>query len=208
MPAVIPEHEALRARLGDTVKEAVVLDLRLEAVIAQKPAQGQAGIFHGKIDHSQPPWNAAVADAILDLHARSREAEALMRLRLGFPARHRGGSAANTRNALSNITRLAQGCDDETVRGTGRWLDAWCRKARIVLGEAEAAKRLPRAVGEKSALCPWCRKDTLRQLALAGTIFCADPSCTDSEGRRPRAQLEYFDNDFALRWQDDLLGNP
>jgi len=76
------------------------------------------------------------------------------------------------------------------------------------LGFTESAKRLPRVKGESSALCPWCKRDTLREMALAGVIFCMDPSCVDDEGRRPKAQLEYFQGEMVLRWQDGIIGAP
>ena len=204
MPAVIPEHVAVRSRLRETVKDVLSYNDRLEAVIAVKSAQ-PSGVFHGKIDHSSPPWNAAAADAILDLHAWSREAEAIMRLTLSLPSRERGNSSENTQKALQAVMRLAEGCDDAVVRDKIRFLDSWSRKASQVLGETEAAKRLPRMTGEREMGCPWCRQDTLRQLALAGTVFCIDPGCKDEEGRRPKAKLEYFQGDFVLRWQDGVM---
>jgi hypothetical protein len=45
-------------------------------------------------------------------------------------------------------------------------------------------------------------------MALAGIVFCVDPGCADEEGRRPKAQLEYFDNEWVLRWQDQVIGAP
>jgi ribosomal protein S27E len=86
----------------------------LEQVIAVKPASGST--FHGKVDHSQPPWCAPVANVIMDLHALAREMEAILRLRQGFPHRERGGSDGNTRKALAAILRLAEAADDGTVR--------------------------------------------------------------------------------------------
>ena len=203
MPAVIPKHVAIRSRLRETVGDALSFNERLEALIAVKSAQ-PSGVFHGKIDHSQPPWNAAVADAILDLHAWCRKTEVLMKRNLGFPPRRRGNSSENTKKGLESLTRLAEGADDESVRDVTRWLDSWCRRASQIMGETEAAKRLPRIEGERSMTCPWCKRDTLRQLALAGLIFCIDPNCKDDEKRRPKARLEYFQGDFILRWQDGV----
>lgn len=204
MPAVIPVHVAIRVRLKDTAKDVLSYNERLEAVIAVKTAQ-PSGVFHGKIDHSQPPWNAAAADAIMDLHAWSRATERVMKRNLGFSERRRGNSSVNTTKALESITRLAEGSDDGSVRDVTGWLERWCRRASQVLGEAEAAKRLPRMEGQRAMDCPFCRQDTLRQLALAGTIFCIDVSCKDEEGRRPKARLEYFQGDFILRWQDGVI---
>lgn len=207
MPAVIPDHVARRNRFRDTTQAAWELNEHLETVTAVK-SQGSSEVFHGKVDFSQPPWNTQAANQVLDLHAWSRDTEALWRLRAGLPARTRGGSSANTRIALEALTRLSEAVDDATVQVADRQLNAWCKKARVVLGEAESARRLPRSQGEREACCPWCKRDTLRQMALAGVVFCVDPGCVDDEGRRPRAQLEYFDNDWVLRWQDNIIGSP
>src|SRR5216684_1843952 len=99
MPAVIPVHIALRAKLKDSVNHALTLNDRLEAVIAVTSSDASGG-FHGKIDFSRPPWCAAVANAIMDLHAQSRDAEACLRISLKLPKRERGGSGNNTRIAL------------------------------------------------------------------------------------------------------------
>lgn len=208
MPAVIPPHAALRNTLRETAGEVIIYSERLEAVIAVKSRTWSSEGYHGKVSHSPAPWNSAAAGAVLDLHSWARETEALMRLRLGFRIRRRGGSTKNTYIALKNITNLAEGIPDEVVRDASRWLSAWCTKASVILGETETAKRLPRVSGRAASACPWCRQDTLRQLAIAGTVFCCDPSCTDEEGRRPKAQLEYFDSEWTLRWQDNILGAP
>lgn len=208
MPVVIPEHAAIRTALRDASGEAIVFCERLEAVIAIKSrVPGNEG-FHGKVSHSPPPWNAAAANAITDLHSWARETEALMRLRLGFPSRRRGGSSKNTYIALKAICSLAEGSPDDAVREAVRWLNSWCTKASVVLGETESARRLPSVPGQPPSVCPWCRQGTLRQLALAGTIMCIDSSCRDEEGRRPKAQLEYFNDEWSLRWQDGILGAP
>ena len=208
MAAVVPEHVALRTRLRDTAADALILNGRLETVIAVKSAAPSSGGFHGKVDHSQPPWNAAAADAILDLHAWSREAEALSRIHLSLPVRQRGFSSQNTARALQSMLRLAEGLADSLVRDNASWLGRWSNRASTVLGETESARRLPRMMGEPARPCPWCRKDTLRQLALAGTISCIDVTCRDEIGRRPKAQLEYLDGEWVLRWQDGILGTP
>lgn len=194
----------IRMRLREAASDALSLNQRLENIIAVKSTR-PSGVFHGKVDHSQPPWNAAAADAIMDLHAWSRENEQLMRLRTGLPVRERGNSSSNTAKALAAITRLAEKARDEDVTSAAAWLAAWTRKASQILGDTEQAARLPRLQGQKEPPCPWCRGTTLRQLPLAGVVFCIDPSCADDEGRHPKARLEYFRGDFVLRWQDGVV---
>jgi hypothetical protein len=208
MPKPVSTHVAVRLQFRDTVKDAVVLNERLEAVIAIKSKGGSSEVFHGKIDHSTPPWNTSAANLIMELHAAVRDLEGVWQLRAGLSLRVRGGSTRNTLKAFEALTRLSEAVDDTSVINGDRQLSGWCRRASAALGDSEAPKRLPRVLGEREAVCPWCKRDTLRQMALAGIVFCCDPSCTDEEGRRPKAQLEYFDSEWVLRWMDGILGNP
>jgi len=207
MPPIIPAHVAIRTRLKDSAQHAWKLNERLECVIAVKSQTGQGG-FHGKIDHSQPPWCAAVAHAIMDLHARSRDAEACLRISLRLPRRERGGSNGNTLRALENIVRLSQGAQDSYVISNTKWLDGWSRKASIALNETELPRRLPRIEGSPEPPCPWCQGRTLRMFPLHGTVKCLNPECKDEEGRRPVARLEFFEQEMVLRWQDSIIGVP
>lgn len=207
MPAVIPVHVALRSRLKDSVSHALSLNDRLEKVVAVKSRDASGG-FHGKIDFSQPPWCAAVANVIMDLHAQSRDMEACLRISLKLPVRPRGGSSDNTRVALENVLRLSEGADDGSVKQNTRTLDSWGRKAKMALNETESPRRLPRIEGQKEPACPWCKNHTLRMLPLYGTIKCMNPDCKDEEDRKPVAKLEYFEQEFVLRWQDDIIGIP
>jgi hypothetical protein len=45
-------------------------------------------------------------------------------------------------------------------------------------------------------------------LPLYGTIRCMNPECRDEQDRKPIAKLEYFEAEFVLRWQDDIIGLP
>jgi len=209
MPVIIPAHVALRSKLKDEVHHALVLNERLENIIAVKSRINLEG-FHGKLGHGPPPWNAGAANAIMDLHAGVRDVEACLRISLKLPKRFRGGSSDNTRAALENVVRLAEGADDHIVAVSTRWLGGWCRKASVALGEAETPRRLPRIEGQKEAVCPFCECHTLRMLPLYGSIKCISPDCKDDEGRKPSAKLEYSEHvgDWLLRWQDGIAGVP
>lgn len=204
MPAVIPKHVQLRTEFRAVITDALNLNTRLEEVVAMKPSVPDSG-YHGKVSHSPAPWNSPAGNTILDLHAWVRKNEQFMRTMLNLPVRPRGGSSDNTHTALTNMAKLAEGSTDDIVWMMKQELNAWCRQAGIVLGETEPAKRLPRLTGETEPRCPWCKRDTLRQLAREGKIFCIDITCKDEEGRRPEAQLEYFKGEMMLRWQDGVL---
>jgi hypothetical protein len=208
VPAVIPAHIALRSRLRDSAARAVSLNERLEVLITVK--QRAPGGFHGKIDHSQPPWSAPAANAIMDLHAQSREMEAWLRLSQGLPLRPRGGSGENTRRALEAVVRLSEAAPDAAVRDHSRWLDGWARRALIAMGLTEMPRRLPVTPGCPEPACPFCGHHTLRALPLKGKIFCIDPGCADADGRRPEARMEFsrVTGDCELIWQDRVVGLP
>jgi len=209
MPATIPAHQAVRARLRDAAGHAAELSRKLEDIVAVKSRQ-PSGNFHGKIDHSQPPWHAPAAHAIMDLHALTRQMEAELRSELGFPSRPRGGSDQNTQAALDAVLRLAESADDWLARLYARELGRWSRKASVALGETEIPKRLPRIPGASEPKCPFCENHTLRSLPLAGDIFCINPVCTDENKKRPRARMEYSKDagDWVMVWQDGIAGVP
>jgi hypothetical protein len=197
---------ALRQQLKEAAEEAVCISKRLLSVITEKNSSAEKRT--GKLDHSQPPWNGAIAHAYLDLHAYARELEALYRLAAGFPARPRGGSDPNTENALKAVLRLAEKVDDKRVADATRMLCTWCNRARMVLGELEPPRRLPRAPGKSEPRCPYCKKMTLRSQLMAGIVRCINPDCRDNDGKRPLAKMEWseFSNDWVLAWQDGTAG--
>lgn len=208
MPPVIPAHRALRDKLRESADDVLKLNARLESVVALKSRQ--PGTFHGKVDHSQPPWAAPIANAIMDLHALAREMEAWLRLSQGLPGRMRGGSGENTCRALQGVLRLSEAAQDATVKGHTRELDGWHRRGRIALGETEKPARLPRVKGEPVRTCPWCGRDTLRMLPLKGAIRCIALDCKDDDGSRPLGELAFSPvvADWIVVWQNGWVGLP
>ena len=209
MPQVIPVHVALRSRLRESVEYALMLDARLESLIAVKSGQPSER-FHGKVDHSQPPWNAQVADMVLGFRQLARELEAWLRVSQQLPAKLRGSSDGNTRKALEGVIRLAENADDLTVKRLTKDVDRWVRSARVVLGETELPKRLPRRPGQAEPKCPFCEHHTLRMRPLEGVVFCIFPDCRDDDDRKPSARMEFSAHagDWVMVWQDGIAGVP
>lgn len=207
MSKPVSTHVAIRNDFRSEGVSAFKLNQELESIIAIK-SKGSGEVFHGKVDHSQPPWNAQAAGLIVELHAWVRRTERLWRDSAGLPVRYRGGSNRNTLKGLEALSGLSEALDDELVREDRAWLTSWCRRAQIILGEKEAVKRLPRNIGEREAKCPWCKRSTLRQRSLEGMIFCIDPRCKDEDGKHPQAYLECFKGEWVLRWMDGVLGSP
>lgn len=207
MPAALCADTDLRADLADAVALALKLTAKLEKLTATRSRAGGEG-FHGKTSHSPAPWNAEVANAVMDLHALARDLERQLLAERGLPQRARGGSAENTREALEALPGLASHADDWSVRFVARKLGGWNRRAKTVMGETEMPRRLPQAPGAAAPRCPWCKRDSLREEPLKGRVFCLDVTCHDEDGRRPEAFLELFRGEFVLRWMDGVIGVP
>lgn len=209
MPAVIPVHTAIRNLLRESVTEALGLDSQLAVLVAARPSRPSGG-FHGKIDFSQPPWHAPVAQAHLELHAFSRRFERELRHELDLPPRYRGGSDDNTPKALEAICRLSEKADDFIVRLGNREIGKWCRRASIALELTEVPRRVPRSPGQPEPRCPFCSNHTLRTRPLEAQVYCINPGCRDENGKKPEAHLEFsvVAQDWVMVWQDGIAGVP
>jgi len=207
VPAKVLPHAAIRARLATSIAEALELSERLEPLIAEKSRQ-PSGTFHGKVDHSQPPWCVPVAYAITGLHALARRMESELRDDLDFTPLERGGSDANTREAFKAVMRLAESADDFIIRSYNRELDKWWKTAKIALDEIDIPKRIPRAPGKAEPPCPFCKNHTLRVKILENEIFCINPACPgDGQGKKPKAYMDYSDvvGGWVVRWSDGII---
>lgn len=203
--------ETDRTQLRKLTVLAAGLSVQLESIILHKPSSEGKASF-SRISHSQPPWNAAAANAILQLSQLSRSTEAQFRALAGQKTRARGSSDKNTILALQSIAGFTEAVGDYAISRALRDLDTWVRRARTVLGELELPQRLPRLPGEPEPACPFCKRKSLRMFPLRGYITCVLPLslCHDGQWRKPRAQLEYsgFTKQFELIWQDNVVGFP
>lgn len=201
---------SLRARFEISVKDTCRLNDELEAAIPEPVRHPNSSIKHGKVSAAPIPWFSQAAFLVLDLHAEAREREATMRLAAGLPSRPRGNSAKNTVAALEAAISVSWNVDDGRVDDYRRWLDSWCRRAMVALGETDAPQQLPQEVGGKQPKCPFCSKQTLRMWPIRGEIRCLNPACRDEEGRKPRAQMEFsnFTREWELVWSDGGVGVP
>jgi hypothetical protein len=198
----------LRDDLRVQVATVLATNRRLEVVITAPTRRPSAGVKHGRVDHSQPPWNSPVAYLITDLHARSRELETGFRVAAGVPVRLRGGSEGNTEEALTELAALAAAVPDPDVARALGWLESWVARALVALGVRDQPRRLPRQPQEPEPRCPYCLNHTLRFWASRGEVRCVNPDCRDDAGQRPAAAMEYSNvtQDWVLAWRDGGVG--
>lgn len=207
---MMPDQRVLRDRLKIAIDTTLVIYGRLNLIKAEKSTVIGDGSSHGKIDHSQPPWNAPVVNLMLDLHAWSRETEAMLRRVLTMTSRYRGGSDENTSWAITSLGALAESLEDPRVAELVAWLESWTGRSQIVLGERDSPRRLPRKPSEPEPFCPYCECHTLRFWASRGVVRCVNPACRDEAERRPAAVMEYsiIAMDWVLAWKDGTVGLP
>jgi len=207
---VEPVRSTVRERLSVAVDDAVSLNDRLDAIIATPTSRLGGRGRVGRIDHSQPPWNAPVAHLVLELHALARYLENNLRDLVGMSWLPRGGDDENTVFALRAITSLAEVVQDNWLFEPARQLGGWCARSLVVLGERDLPQRLPRNVGEAEARCPYCGHLTLRFWSSRGEVRCVNPGCRDGDGRRAVARLDYSPviQGWVLAWRDGTVGLP
>lgn len=199
---------SLRAQLQDAVSNCISLNKRLEQVLGIPIRHLPGEMRHGKVSSAPVPWYSTAAWLIFDLHAEARDMESRLRIHAGQPIRDRGGSSNNTYKALEGVLSVSWAVDDGYVQECRRWLEKWCGRARIALGELDEPRRLPRQPGQKDPSCPFCTERTLRFWALSGIVRCINPSCAMEDGRKPSARIEFskIAADFVLVWADNSVG--
>lgn len=183
---------------------------QLQSIIAFTTPYRGGSLSFSRISHSQPPWNSAVAFSFFEFHKLARQVEIRFRVQASLPIRDRGCSDINTRNALQAAEKITDKAGDSAVFAAIGDLDAWLRKARVVLGELEMPQRLPRLPGKKDPACPFCKHQSLRMFPLRGFICCVNPVCKDENDRKPKARMIFsnFTKQWELSWQDGILGIP
>ena len=140
---------------------------------------------------SQPPWNAEVANVLLDIHAGSRELEQDLRYQLSGTFIVRGGSDANTIIAITMAERLAE--------ATGRAAEV----ARIFNGWITMLRQLPAIDQEERsrkvpAPCPRCTRPMLRVYERSGRVACL--GCSTRGWMMPGTV-----SDGYIEWEDGTI---
>jgi hypothetical protein len=151
------------------------------------------------------PWHATAAPALLDIDAAARRLERELHQEVfGTPAARRGGSYANTRAALEQLTRLAYAVPDSSARRAAREVSGWIRHARWTIGEDERPQPIPRAPGKDPVICPYCDTYALRVVPRDSRIWCINGECTDRDEHRPNGTLGYDDEtgEGKIMWAD------
>lgn len=174
---------------------------RLEALVAERPSPAGVPVRPGRPAHAPLPGSTAALLALMSAHAGARHAEDLLLYdRAGRATRGRGGSDANTAQALKEIPKLSAGASDDAFRLAISELDARLREIQCVPGVDEA--RRYSHLG-RDCPCPYCGAPFLVADRDAGVVACSMPGCLDGDGHQPFGVLGMDEIRRALlTWQD------
>lgn len=153
---------------------------------------------------SSPPWNPSAATAAMDAHEGLRRLEASLRYAVtGHPGTRRGGSDANTAQAIAAIENLGEAVTVAASVQAARILDAWSRQIQQ-LPAIDEAERWQRVAG---AACPYCGNTMLRLSPRAGRVTCLRFGvCLDADGKHPVGFVQQgLDGEPMVAWADGLV---
>jgi hypothetical protein len=167
---------------------------------AQPDAGGSSG--HGQ-PGSRPPWNAAAANAHLDAHEGLRRLEAAMRRAVtGHSGTRRGGSDANTAEAIKAIEHLGAGMTAAAAAEAARILDRWS----LAVQQLAAIDEAERWLKVSGVACPYCGYPMLRMSPRSGRVTCMHfGACFDADGNHPQGLVDRsVGGDPMVSWADGL----
>lgn len=191
-------------------------------------ADTDAGLRRARQMDSRPPWNSQVANAYFDAHQLVRRLEASLRLAVaGHTGPTRGGSDANTTEAIRAISRMATaasvihtGVPVSRAEPDGRKLTAAELAAHIldrvtrVIGQLPAVDEFPKWERIRAGpdglppRCPNCETFSLRVAVQSGIVCCFLPGCTDLDGNHPpqaRLDMSKLNGEPVLAWTDGTV---
>jgi hypothetical protein len=211
------ESGVAAAALG-TARECVALSGELV------PIPDAPGVALGRPETgpaSTPPWNAAAAYAHTDLAevARRLEVSLLNQVEGHKPRARRGGATSSTYAALRAVGVLLGRVEKgDAARAAGILLRVAAETQRLnAVDTITRWVRIRPSPGHRPPLCPYCRTFSLRRAEGTYSVMCfgwvRDPEtgeqqpCTDSDGQRPKAQLDIsrLDGTPVLAFRDGLV---
>jgi hypothetical protein len=191
-------------------------------------ADTDPGVRRSGSMESRPPWNSQVANAYMDTHQMVRRLEASLRLVIaGNRGPARGGSDANTTEAIRSIARMATAASViytsvpvSKREPDGRKLTAAELASRILdrmirlIGQLPAVDEFPKWEKIRAGpdglppRCPNCETFSLRVAVQSGIVCCFLPGCADLDGNSPpqaRLDMSKLNGEPVLAWMDGTV---
>jgi len=166
----------------------------------------------GTVPSSSPPWNTPAADAVYDVTEAARRLESQLRTEVTGSQLHRGGTDANTNDAIAALGVLTEAIPEKRARQVQRLLSRWTlRCLRLpAIDEAIIWQSIRMRPGDnRPPVCPFCSTPNLRVSDRSYVVMCFYPDCPgDSNETKPafaRLTLDNKSGTVMLVWDDGLI---
>jgi len=181
------------------------------------------------VPESRPPWNVRVANTVYGVSEAARRLEAELRQQVAGSVIERGGSYANTDDAIAALDALTAAIPSKQAQDVMRFLSGsttqllrlsaideaviWrpirattvCGRCGTVLNDGICPACDWRA---RPPVCPYCETMHLRRADRAYVVMCWYPGCEDSDGNSPpfaRLDISSITGRAILAWSDGLV---
>jgi hypothetical protein len=186
--------------LGEACQDIGPLLARAAQLVTEPDADGTQG---GSRPGSAPPWNPSAAACALDAHEGLRRLEASLRMAVtGRTGPRRGGSDANTMEAITAIENLGEAVTTTAAATAARILCRWSM-AILQLPAIDEQERPQRIAWQ----CPYCEIPMMRLFPRAGLVVCLRGgfACWDGDGNPPKGHARSGRLGPQIEWEDGLV---
>lgn len=172
---------AVRLRLADVA-----------ALLPEPQGQPRLGTIGRHTPGGSEPWQGAAAAVYWTIHFGVRRLEEEVRTDIGLTPAARGGSTANTRDALTAIRNASATMSPGMLTACRRRVQRWATSIDQLpdIDQADMWVPVPRNPGHLPPTCPYCGLFTLRMAVRRGLVRCFNPPCRDNNDSPPLARME------------------
>jgi hypothetical protein len=184
------DADRLTAAVGDILKSLA----DVAALLPEPSGRPQTGTIGRHAPESSEPWQGAAAAVYWTIHFGARQLEDVCRADIGLPPQDpaRGGSAANTDDALRAVASTAPTMTAGALNAARRRVEAWLTAIQQIpdIDLADTWVPVPRQPGSLPPTCPYCTTFSLRMAPARQVVRCFNPPCRDTDDRPPVARME------------------
>jgi len=185
-------NNATRISIAVTHIRAALADVA--ALLPEPQGRPRTGTIGRHIPDSSEPWQGAAAAVYWDIHFGARNLEDVCRTAIGLPAHNppRGGSNANTDDALRAIANSTASLQPATLADVRRRVERWSTAIDQMpdVDRADTWVPVPRQPGALPPACPYCHMFTLRMSVQRELVRCFNPPCRDGNDRPAIARMD------------------
>lgn len=188
----VASADAARLTTACTDVRKALPDVR--ALLPEPQGRAKTGTIGRHPPESSEPWQGTAAAVYWNIHFGARNLEDECRAAIGLEPHtpRRGGSSANTDEALRAIAACTTSLDPPMLAAVRRRVESWSTSIYQLpdIDLADLWTPVPRQPGALPPACPYCGLFTLRMTVRREIVRCFNPPCRDADDRPPTARME------------------